>query len=203
MHRALLLFLLLTALYTQALPLAKPLPSLNRSHLVDTTRKSKKPSFYIEYKCYWIGISVIVPLQPILVIEDSQFNYSNFRGSKMVETIREGHFRQSSIDSILSLIAPLTDSTIQKINPFVINGNTHLLTITSGTHSTKFKLSNSFNRTAFKIVTIINQYLPQNDRIWYTEELIKQEKESREWFDKYSEEDKKRDSIQAVRRDSL
>lgn len=79
-----------------------------------------------------------------------------------------------------------------------MGGGTHLLTITNGTDTTKFRLINSFDYTAFKIVNIINQYLPQDDRIWYTEELLKQEKESREWFDALDEEKKKKDSIKAI-----
>jgi len=51
--------------------------------------------------------------------------------------------------------ASLKDSTIERINPFVMSGNIHLLTIANGKDTTKFKMSNTFDYTALKIVNIL------------------------------------------------
>jgi len=80
-----------------------------------------------------------------------------------------------------------------------MGGNSYLLTIANGTDTTTFKLINTFDYTALKIVDILNQYLPSDNKLWPSEELIKQEKESREWFSQAGEEEKKKkDSIQSI-----
>jgi site-specific DNA-adenine methylase len=121
------------------------------------------------------------------------------RVDKEIEKISHGLLRQSSIDSILSLISLLKDTFINRINPFVMSGSIYYVTVANGTDTTRFKMINTFDYTALKIVNIINQYLPSDNKLWASEELIKQEKESREWFYEMSEEEKKKkDSIQSI-----
>lgn len=189
MRRILPLLLLLTAFSVQAKPLAILLPySYYFAGVSDTSGKSKQPVFYLRYTCSLLGVSLTSHTLPVLNIKGTRLRYtyedkSYGKGKgKRVEKISHGLFRQSSIDSITNLIASLKESTIQRINPFVMSGCAHFLTIANGADTTTFQLTNTFDHTALKIVDIINQYLPPDKKLWPTEALIIQEKESWEWF---------------------
>jgi hypothetical protein len=80
-----------------------------------------------------------------------------------------------------------------------MSGSIYYVTVANGTDTTRFKMINTFDYTALKIVNIINQYLPSDNNLWASEELIKQEKESREWFNQAGDE---REKEQLLKTDS-
>jgi hypothetical protein len=206
MRRILLFFIILASFSAQARHSSASLPHHPDSFSQhDTVRKNKQPAFYLQYKCSLAGLSIINPSMPVLIVKGSRFRYTYQRSryfsgnGRRIERISHGVLRQSSIDSILNLISLLKDTSINRINPFVMSGSIYYVTVANGTDTTRFKMINTFDYTALKIVNILNQYLPSDNKLWASEELIKQEKESREWFNIAGEEEKKKkDSIKAI-----
>ncbi|MEM6264649.1 MAG: hypothetical protein AAGI38_19210, partial [Bacteroidota bacterium] len=76
------------------------------------------------------------------------------------------------IDSIWTLIKDLKDSTIYETNPCIMSGGVHSMAISSNGDTTRFTLHNTFHRTALKISEIVNQYVPEDKKIWATEQDI-------------------------------
>jgi hypothetical protein len=117
-------------------------------------------------------------MQPTIKVNGVKLVYTYEQNSyfgqktKSPDTICITTIRQSSIDSILTLIQDLKDSTIYEWNPCIMSGGIHSLAISANNDTTRFKLTNTFHRTALKIIEIINPYLPQDKQIWVTEQDI-------------------------------
>ena len=111
-----------------------------------------------------------------LIYAYSQNSYYGKR-TKQDTVICTATFRQSSIDSILSFIENLKDSFVHKINPCIMSGGIHFLIIGNGLDTTRFRLDNTFDYTALKIVDVINKYLPDKNKLWPDKSLIKNEKD--------------------------
>lgn len=137
-------------------------------------------SFYFYYGIAGLG-SNLGSFQPALRIYTNKFTYTKEQNSywgersKRVEFISKGSLRQSSIDSILSLVQGLRDCTVYKVNPCIMSGAIIYITIAQGSDTTRFILHNTFDLTALKIVSIINPYLPKSKELYGSETAIKNE----------------------------
>lgn len=134
-------------------------------------------SFSFSY--YFAGLgSNIGSMQPTIRINGTKLLYTYEQNSyygektKIPDTMRVTTIRQTSIDSILTLINDLKDSTIYETNPCIMSGGIHSMTISNKGDTTRFTLHNTFHRTALKILEIVNPYLPQDKKIWATEQDI-------------------------------
>ena len=140
--------------------------------------KSQSSSFYLYF--YFMGLgSNFGKMEPTFQVRGTKFSYSleqnSIRsGEKPLkpERIRRGNFKTTSIDSILDLIKAFKDTTISESNPCIMSGGIFFLTITSGIDTVKYELDNTFDRTALKIVGIINTYLPSRKKIRVSEKMI-------------------------------
>ena len=162
----------------------------------EKSEKKEKQDTYVYYAFAGLG-SNLGSFEPTLRITGTKFNYTYEQNSywgkksKRIDKISSGEFRQSSVDSILSLVKDLRDTLIFKSNPGVMSGGIYFLTISNGTDTTEFELMNTFDYTALKVINIINQYLPTDKKILVTEELIKWEEE---YFESLRKKIKKRKS---------
>ena len=147
--------------------------------------EEKKPGndkFYLYYGIAGLG-SNFGRFMPTIRIQNHKFTYTKEQNSywgkrsKKKELISKGAFRQSSIDSILSIIAGLKDSTIYKTNPCIMSGQITSVTIAYGTDTTKFTLDNTTDLTMLKIIDIINPYLPKDKKLYESIEQLKREEE--------------------------
>ena len=146
-------------------------------------KKSDKQATYIYYAFAGLG-SNLGNFEPTLRVKGTKFKYTYEQNSSLfgkfsnkAKKISSGHFRQSSVDSILDLVKDMKDTLISRFNPCIMSGGIHFLTIANGTDTTKFDLHNTFDYTALKIISIINEYLPTNEKLWPNEELIKREED--------------------------
>lgn len=117
-------------------------------------------------------------MQPTIRIDGTRLLYTYEQNSyykeqtKSPDTICIVTISQSSIDSILTLVNDLKDTTISGVNICVMSGGVHSMMIAANHDTTCFSLSNTFHRRALKISAIINQYLPSGKHIWATEQDI-------------------------------
>ncbi len=130
------------------------------------------------YYCFAGLGSNMGSMQPTIRINGTKLIYTYEQNSyygqkyKSPDTICKATIRQSSIDSILSLIMDIKDSTIYETNPCIMSGGIHNMSIVTNNDTTSFTLHNTFHRTALKISEIINPYLPKDKNIWATEQDI-------------------------------
>jgi hypothetical protein len=161
------------------------------------SKTAKTQQTYIFYAYSGLG-SNMGKFAPTLRIKGTKFKYTYEQNSywgkksKRVDKISSGNFRQGAIDSILALVQDLKDTFIFKSNPCIMSGGIHYLLITDGRDTTEFEMGNTFDFTALKIINIINEYLPNDKKIWATEELIKKEEDCYKALSK--EADKKKET---------
>jgi hypothetical protein len=95
-------------------------------------------------------------MQPIIRISGTNLIFPYEQNSYYVEktkspdTISVTTIRQSSIDSILTLVNDLKDTTIHETNLCTMSGGIHIMTILSKEDTTSFTLHNTFHRTALR-----------------------------------------------------
>jgi hypothetical protein len=137
--------------------------------------KSQSSSFYLYFYLMGLG-SNTGEMEPTFQIRGTKFIYTFkqtgvFRGEKVrkPKKIYRGAFRITSIDSILDFVKALKDTTIFASNPCIMSGGIFYMIITAGIDTVKYELMNTFDRTALKIVDIINNYLPYRKKIWVSE----------------------------------
>jgi len=149
--------------------------------------KNSPQTAFIRYSFAELG-SNLGSFQPVFRLKGVKFKYTLEQNSywgkkdKRKKKLLTGTFRQSSIDSILYLVQNLKDSTIFETNFCIKSGGIHHLTVSNGIDTTKFRLNNTFDYTALKIVAIINDYLPIDKKIWVTEKLITDQKACMEYL---------------------
>ena len=157
---------------------------LGQSSLAQKQKATRQNTdkFYFYYGLAGLG-SNLGSFQPTLRIYGNKFTYTKEQNSylgkrsKKVEFISKGFLPQSSIDSILVLVQTLKDTTIYKTNPCLMSGGITYITIGLAGDTTKFTLHNTFDKTALKIINIINPYLPKDKKLCGSEKEIKEEED--------------------------
>jgi len=118
---------------------------------------------------------------PTLRIQGTKFIYTNEQNSSYGEpdlkpdTICLGTIRTSSIDSIINLVKDVKEKEIHKYNNCIMSGGIYNMNIKYMKHSVGYSMMNTFDWIPLRIVRILNPYLPTDEKIWATEELIKDE----------------------------
>lgn len=139
---------------------------------------------------------------PALRIYNNKFIYTReanssfwFKKSEKSKFVSRGAIRQSSVDSIISLVKGLKDSSIRRTNMCIMSGGIYYITVANGTDTTNFTLYNTFDSTALKIINIINPYLPVGKKLYGSADEIRSEEECWDWLRKTVEH--RQDSIKA------
>lgn len=142
-------------------------------HVTAQTTNDKVPdysNFYLFYGIRGLG-SNFNRLYPTLRVYENKFTYTKEQSkgsdkqSQSKKFIRKGILKQSSIDSMLSIIKGLEDSTIYKTNLCILSGAIINIVIAKGTDTTTFILHNTFDITALQLVKILNPYLPADKKL--------------------------------------
>ncbi len=160
-----------------------------------TTDTSK--TFYLKYSFAGLG-SNMATLQTTLRIKGSTYILTRVQNSYYgqpilkPDSISKGTLRLTSIDSIINIIKPLKDTTIFESNPCMRSGGIHFITISNGKDTVKYELMNTITWPILKICNILNSYLPSDNQIWATEELIKNTENCRAHLRKLSDDKKKK-----------
>ena len=110
---------------------------------------------------------------PVVQVSNNQLYLTNEQNSWIGEksllndTIQVKSFRTSSIDSIQSILSPLTDSSFYDTDPMIMSGTINYLTVTIDERTWKFTLHNGFDENAKKIVAILNTYIEKKEnQLW-------------------------------------
>ncbi|WP_460559943.1 hypothetical protein [Ferruginibacter profundus] len=137
-------------------------------------------SFYLYYGVAGLG-SNLGNFEPTLRIYGHHFIYTKEQNSWWdqrsikKELLRKGTIRQSTIDSILTILQGLKDTTIYKTNPGILSGGITYVAIAQGRDTVNFTLHNTSDTRIIKIVDIINTYLPKNKKLYESADAIKRE----------------------------
>lgn len=140
--------------------------------------------FFLAYAFAGLGSS-LGTFQPTIKIHDTNFVYTYEQNSFYVErssridTVCIIKFRRTSIDSIFEIVKGLPDTTIFKSHPGIMSGGIHFLSIKNGKDTINFRMMNTFDYTALKIVNILNTYLPKDKQLWANEKMIMDAEEYR------------------------
>jgi len=137
---------------------------------IDTETDS---TFKLSYISVGLG-SNMYQMQPMFRVNGSHFIYTleeawQFKNVKKAkpETLFVGNLRTSSIDSILSIVTEIKGDSVYQLNAGVMSGGIIYLDILSNQRKVNFKLHNSYDLTAKKIVDILNSYIPDKYRkLW-------------------------------------
>jgi hypothetical protein len=156
-------------------------PATQKSHfnLNDSTSTdqgtNQKPtdSFKLWYSFAGLG-SGYGTMQPTFKVTGTDYVYtleqnSTFTGKydKKPEFICKGTLRASSIDSILILVKDIKDTLVYKVNPGIMSGGIHSISVKNEKTDVTFRLHNASDPTAQKIVDILNSNIPvDKQRLW-------------------------------------
>ena len=142
--------------------------------------QSEQENFSLKF--YSIGYgSNRSALQPVFKVNGHNFTYTLESAwidtsnpfPLIKDTICTGQFKQSSVDSIITILEPLWDSVISKSNWKIMSGGSDFLNVSFKSHQTKFELNNAYDPSLVKIVQILNAYIPEEkDRIHVHEKEI-------------------------------
>ena len=107
-------------------------------------------------------------MQPVFRVTGTRYVYTleqnSFYGSpdKKPEAVCEGTVRNSSIDSILSILSNINDSIVYKTNTAVMSGGVHTISVRYNKIHLTFRLHNHSDPDAEKIVDILNSNIPED-----------------------------------------
>jgi len=113
-------------------------------------------------------------MEPVFHVSGVKYIYTYQQNSfyqnearKHPDTICNGNLKESAIDSIIELVAPIKEPKIYKTNAGVMSGDIEYLQITADNINLEFTLHNAFDSTAAKIVSILNHYIPEDKpKLW-------------------------------------
>lgn len=140
-------------------------------------------SFSLSYISIGLG-SNMWRMQPMFRVKGSQFIYTleeawQYKDSEKTkaDTLIIGNLRASSIDSILNISTEIKGDSVYKLNPRIMGGGIINLYFSSNKRRLSFDLHNSNDKTAQKIVDILNSYIPDEyQELWISDvkpEIIK------------------------------
>jgi hypothetical protein len=79
----------------------------------------------------------------------------------------KGILRTSSIDSVVNIVKAIKDTLIYKTNVHILSGGIGNLSVTYGKRTVSFQLHNAYDKTAQKILDIINSNIPDTEeKLW-------------------------------------
>jgi hypothetical protein len=74
-------------------------------------------------------------------------------------------FRQSSIDSIISILDTLQGKYVYRTNPHIMSGGIYNYYIEYGGKCSQFVMKNTYDSTALQIINLINSYLEEKYKV--------------------------------------
>jgi len=142
--------------------------------LKSSSIKIKDEYFELTYIYCGLG-SNIGKMSPKYKIINDKFIYTSEQNSyysgKLIQpdTILIGEFRQSSIDSINTIISEINETLIYRTNPNVMSGGICTIFIKSNDKKVEFRLHNATDNNAKLIVEILNTYIADKEKKLYLE----------------------------------
>ena len=122
--------------------------------------------FRLSYTSVGLG-SNFTSMQPVFTVKGNRFIYTSEQTSfyegrerKKPDTLLTGNFRTSSADSILDLVDKMTEPVVNKTNPGIMSGGIHYIHVSKEDIEIEFRLHNTSDKTAQRIVDILNNYIP-------------------------------------------
>ena len=161
--------------------------------LLSLSSYAQSPKIELNYTVHGMGSSRGEVIYPTVDIFNNSLQYT-FRqksGAYKIETYEKFDwidtiwefdtltkpviFKTTSIDSIIAILRPISDSSIYKVNLGIRSGALFILTVKTLNKEIEITMSNTFDSTAYQIVQILNSYLPKEHKIrvphkmWETE----------------------------------
>ncbi|UKN03776.1 hypothetical protein K6119_09765 [Paracrocinitomix mangrovi] len=109
-------------------------------------------------------------------IETDSINFIEFEGTEFEDTFYVSkdtsliiQIDQNDLDSISSLFKGLENTEISYSNMYVRSGACYELKVKADKGCTSIVMYNNFDSTVFKVVTILNRYLPEKLQIYIPE----------------------------------
>jgi|GEM_PF-1848297 len=141
-----------------------------------TADTRKDSTFSLSYISVGLGGN-ISQLQPMFRVKGSTFVYTLEQAweSKTIkkekpDTLLIGNLRKSSVDSILSIATEIKGDSVYKLNAGVRSGEIIYLNIICSRRKLNFRLDNSYDPSAKKIVDILNAYIPNKyNKLWVSD----------------------------------
>lgn len=137
--------------------------------------------FYLYYGLSGLG-SNMGSHMPTLRVYDDKFTFTREQNSYMgkrdnrVDFISEGTLQAGAIDSLMTIMQTLGDTTIFSVNPCVMSGIITFVCMACDGDTANFTLGNTADYTTLKIKEILNRYLPKEQQLYGSEKEIEQEK---------------------------
>jgi len=168
--------------------------------------------FELEYYSLGLGSSKGSVNKYLFVEGDSLFYYKLDRNEEYTleedsifkDTIRRNGLKsvklnQGTIDSIITLASNIPTDTVWKFNFCVKSGAVYVMKSTNPKWGVSvIKMMNTFDSTAYKILELLNQYIPVNDKVYYPMRLWELSEDCLENLKKRS---KKREQIKGKNED--
>ena len=155
--------------------LVKSDSSLNNNSSIQSMKPvvKDKSVFRLNFTSVGLG-SNFTSMQPVFNVEGNKFIYTSeqtgyYEGAetRKPDTIYQGKFRKSSVDSIMHLVSGIKDTLIYRTNIHVSSGSIQYITIYKDEFHLEFDLHNASDPTAQRIVNILNNYIPEEERkLW-------------------------------------
>jgi predicted amidohydrolase YtcJ len=134
------------------------------------TAKPTPDSMYADFNLSYVslgeGKDVMRP-QPEFLVRGTRFAFTreqtSFAKNKTytkADTLFKGVIRLSSIDSIMNLIAPISDTIVYRTNTGTIKQGIQGIYILKGKKKLEFNLHHGSDPVAVKIIDLLNTYIP-------------------------------------------
>ncbi len=138
----------------------------------NTKDSEKYETFKLSYSYSGCG-SGMGSMQPTFRVTGKTYVYTSEQNSyygkpdKKPESICDGTLRTSSIDSILNIVKVIKDTLVYKTNVGIMSGGIHNISVQFEKTNLTFRLHNTSDPTAQKIVDILNSNIPADkQKLW-------------------------------------
>lgn len=135
--------------------------------LFSFSNKKETSEFELRYSFAGLG-SNMGTKQPVFMVKNGRFLYTLEQNSFYEkptldpDTLCEGEFSQSSQDSIIKWISNISDTLIYESHPSISSGGLYQIYISHDGHQLEFRLHNSNDPVADKIILELNKHIPEN-----------------------------------------
>lgn len=102
------------------------------------------------------------------------------------------NLNKETIDTIFNLVKESSDTLIFESNHCIMSGGVDIISISNGSFKVEYNLMNTFDSTALAICNILNNYLPEGNKIFIKSDFMQKRKECDMYFNELRQVEKKR-----------
>ena len=128
-------------------------------------QKASDFEFYYSYAGLGSGIGNIGPKFQVKGTSFTMLKDQNsYYGEKTIapDTLCTGNVQLSTIDSVLWMIKDYQADSVHRVNPKIMSGGIHYISIQNDTTNLNFTLHNAWHPLAQKIIDLMNKDLPKD-----------------------------------------